>query len=317
MRIFITMLSAILSNIIASVIFLNAAQAGSTAEISFFTSILNRDITYHVYIPTGWQAKRSYPVVYLLHGGSGGSPSDWFRLADTTRILDGLIANGSIPPVVAIAPDGRAGHSSDAYTYYLNSMTGDYDWQRFFIEEFIPFVEPRFSNGGSASRYVVGLSMGGFGAMTLLFQHPALFTGGAALSIGEFTPDQITSMPQADFNRRFGNSAGADLIGNSRMQWHRLNSVVSRIAALEQSAMVPTHRVFLACGTEDWLLDGTLEVHAALLRKGIKHGLHLSAGSHDWPYWKAILPMSLRFLMDTELTTGEVTNLTTTVAHTP
>ena len=93
----------------------SAVAPGSLTSVSFHSATLGEAINYNVYLPGGLRglAKR-YPVLYLLHG-RGDSMSAWTQMKST---LDELIANGDIPPTIAIMPD--APWSSRA-SYYVDS----------------------------------------------------------------------------------------------------------------------------------------------------------------------------------------------------
>jgi enterochelin esterase-like enzyme len=80
----------------------SAAQPGTLTGASFHSATLGEDIAYNVYLPAGYSstAKR-YPVIYLLHG-RGDSMSAWTQVKGR---LDQLIADGAIPPTIAIMPD--------------------------------------------------------------------------------------------------------------------------------------------------------------------------------------------------------------------
>src|SRR5436190_19954759 len=79
-----------------------AAPEGTLTSSSFRSTTLGEDVAYNVYLPAGYSstAKR-YPVLYLLHG-RGDSMSAWTQVKGR---LDALIADGSIPPTIAIMPD--------------------------------------------------------------------------------------------------------------------------------------------------------------------------------------------------------------------
>jgi enterochelin esterase-like enzyme len=69
---------------------------------------LGQPVRYAINLPPGYNADdRSYPVLYLLHGGGSGQPRDWFTLAGLDKMLDRLIEDGTIRPLIAIAPDDR------------------------------------------------------------------------------------------------------------------------------------------------------------------------------------------------------------------
>ena len=91
------------------------SAAGTVTSVTFRSATLNEDIAYNVYLPAGYEGSAErYPVLYLLHG-RGDSMSAWLRMKGT---LDELIAEGEIPPAIAIMPD--APWSSRA-SYYVDS----------------------------------------------------------------------------------------------------------------------------------------------------------------------------------------------------
>src|SRR5205085_11514997 len=60
-----------------------------------------------VYTPPGDPADRKYPVLYLLHG-IGGDETEWQRFATPDIILDNLLADGKVVPMIVVMPNGRA-----------------------------------------------------------------------------------------------------------------------------------------------------------------------------------------------------------------
>jgi enterochelin esterase-like enzyme len=61
----------------------------------------------NVYLPAGYSAEKKYPVLYLLHG-IGGDPYEWTGYIKADIILDNLIADGKVVPMVVVMPNGRA-----------------------------------------------------------------------------------------------------------------------------------------------------------------------------------------------------------------
>lgn len=57
----------------------------------------------YVYLPPGYDASRSYPVLYLMHGFMGNQYS-WERDGGISRRADSLIAGGMVEPLVVAMP---------------------------------------------------------------------------------------------------------------------------------------------------------------------------------------------------------------------
>ncbi len=60
-----------------------------------------------VYTPPGYSAEKKYPVLYLLHG-IGGDETEWQRFAKPNLLLDNLLAEGKVMPMIVVMPNGRA-----------------------------------------------------------------------------------------------------------------------------------------------------------------------------------------------------------------
>jgi S-formylglutathione hydrolase FrmB len=129
----------------------------------------DRDL--YVYLPAGFDPKKSYPALLALVGftGTGGMLFNLDPLGeDLGRRLDRLIASGAMPPCVVAAPDcfNRLGGSQ----YINSSAIGPYE--DYLFDEIIPFVEKEVRVSGWA---VFGKSSGGYGSIVLGMRHPDRF----------------------------------------------------------------------------------------------------------------------------------------------
>ena len=114
---------------------------------------------YRVFVPDGWTAERSWPVVLFLHG-SGERGSD-----NRAQLSQGLPPwlkehGGNFPAVVVIpqAPDGRRwnGEIEQMALKALNDSIGEW-------------------HGDRRRLYLTGLSMGGYGTWELALLQPRRF----------------------------------------------------------------------------------------------------------------------------------------------
>jgi enterochelin esterase-like enzyme len=60
-----------------------------------------------VYTPPGYTQEHKYPVLYLLHG-IGGDEHEWTRSGAPDVILDNLLADKKLVPMIVVLPNGRA-----------------------------------------------------------------------------------------------------------------------------------------------------------------------------------------------------------------
>src|SRR5580693_4709854 len=114
------------------------AQSGKVVEhLTIKSKILNKDVAYTIYFPPDYESsRRSYPVVYLLHGYSDDD-TGWLQFGEVNRLADKAIAEGTIPPMIIIMPNGDS-------SFYINSYDGKEKYEDFFVSEFIPAIEKTY-----------------------------------------------------------------------------------------------------------------------------------------------------------------------------
>ena len=61
-----------------------------------------------VYTPPGYSKDKKYPVLYLLHGIGGNENREWTRQGVANVVLDNLIADKKIQPMIVVFPNGNA-----------------------------------------------------------------------------------------------------------------------------------------------------------------------------------------------------------------
>jgi enterochelin esterase-like enzyme len=251
-----------------------------------------RPVNYALYLPPGYETdNRSYPVLYLLHGGGSGQPSDWFTLAGLDQLLDRLIAEGAIRPFIAVAPDGRRNEANDVATYFLNDHNGVLNWETMFFEDFIPAVEKRHRALGTGdARAVLGISMGGVAATLYNLKKPYDFAGSAALSVAFRTKDQVLALSPEAYESRYAGVLGPSLSGEDRLNssWQAISPSVL-VSTVDKSNFGRIPRFYFNTGADDPFFQGAAELHMTLREAGIKHRFLVSEGSHDWNFWRQSL----------------------------
>jgi enterochelin esterase family protein len=114
----------------------------------------------HVYTPAVYEHVAPLPVVYLLHGYSD-TDATWYEHGRVHRILDNLIAERRLRPVVVVMPDGHAlafrdGQETAAYVAANQEL-----FVRELRDEIVPLVERSFHViRNAAARAVIGFAMG-------------------------------------------------------------------------------------------------------------------------------------------------------------
>jgi enterochelin esterase-like enzyme len=282
------------------------AAADVRLNNSIASDVLGHPVRYAIYLPPGYdEDDRSYPVLYLLHGGGTGQPSDWFALAGLDQILDRLIKEGKIRPFIAIAPDGRRDQANNVATYFLNDHDGTYSWEKMFFEDFIPAVEARHKAiGNGDARAILGISMGALAGIVYQLRAPDTFAGVAALSSAFRTEQQVLDLSAADFDSRYAGVLGRNLEGQARLNaaWSAI-SAETLLSTTENARFSRVPRLYFDIGADDPFFEGTADLHIALRNAGIRHHFRVNDGGHDWIFWRGTLERAILHI-DAVLTRG-------------
>ena len=245
-------------------------EHGGVRHVTVFSRALGRRADCTLWAPADSAlATGDLPLVVLLHGVYA-SHWAWSSCGGAPVTAARLIEEGSLPPcVLAMPSDGLYGHGSG----YLDQPSGGFE--RWIVEE-VPLLVSAVLGTGSADQLgLVGLSMGGFGALSIGASHSGLVVAAAGMSsITEF--DQM-----ALFVRDL---SGYDIDPARR-------SVLATI--LDHRYHLPA--LHIDCGADDLLFDANSTLHAELAQHGIPHDWHVHAGGHSWDYWRTHVRDALVF----------------------
>jgi putative tributyrin esterase len=238
-------------------------------DITFRSAALNRDMPYRVILPANLSAERRLPVVYLLHG-SGGGFRDWSNDSDVAHFAEsGLLL---------VMPEGGS-------SYYTNAVDPPQDrYEDYIVQDLITDVESRFPAArGRANRAIVGVSMGGFGAVKIALHHPELFVFVGGISSAIDVPRRgfaIQRLHQSrHYNAIFGPSGSSTRRDNDPL-------ILVRTTSPEDAPYF-----FLTCGEQESLLPPNRAFAALLAERHFKYEFHTAHGGHDWNQWNGWLPM--------------------------
>ena len=206
-----------------------------------------------VYTPPGYSADRKYPVLYLLHG-IGGDETEWQRFADPEVILDNLVAEGKVVPMIVVMPNGRAQKNDRAEGDVFKGAAAFANFERDLLDDVIPAIQGRYSAlTDREHRGLAGLSMGGGQSLNFGLGHLDSFAW-----VGGFSSAPNTKPP-------------AQLVPDP--------------AAARQKLKL----LWLSCGNKDGLINISQGVHAYFKEKNFPHLWHVDGNAHDTPEWRAAL----------------------------
>jgi enterochelin esterase-like enzyme len=269
----------------------SAAEPGTLSSASFHSPTLGDDIAYNVYLPAGYSSTaRRYPVLYLLHG-RGDSMSAWTQVKGR---LDQLIADGSIPPTIAIMPDAPW---SQRASYYVDSQykgsdragtDRGYPVETAFTQDLIQHVDSTYRTVASRDgRVVGGYSMGGYGAIRFSLAHPDLFVSSIVLSPAVYIPKP----PNDSSTREFGAfGKGRDLFSTPVYKDLNYPKELERFHATGLKS-----HMFVAVGDDEYQNPDEyihdLDFESVQLYKTVEREPNMTSelrvlnGGHDWDVW--------------------------------
>jgi S-formylglutathione hydrolase FrmB len=274
--------------------FLATAQSnGKVMETKIVKSaIMGKDVKYAIYLPAGYESsERNYPVVYLLHGYTDDH-TGWLQFGEINRYADKAIADGVIPPMIIVMPNGDS-------SWYINSYDGKENYEDFFIKEFMPSIEKTYRiKAEKKYRGVAGLSMGGYGTLIYSLKHPELFAAAAPLSAAVFNDEAVINSPENSWKNTFGQLYGRDLKGNDRLNKSWYDNSILKIVDTKSADELKKVRYWIDCGDDDFLTEGNCLLHIALTKKRVPHEYRIRDGAHTWTYWRTGITDALKFIGD-------------------
>jgi S-formylglutathione hydrolase FrmB len=260
----------------------------ATFHIDFFAQTLRRKVSITAVIPMDAPPEimpnvpEIFKAVYLLHGFSG-SQTDWLYGAPLQELA---VQHG----MAFIMPPGEN-------SFYLNDEIRGAMYEDFVCKELPAFCRRIFPLSPEAKDTIIGgLSMGGFGAIHSGLAHPEVFGSIIALSPALIT-DEISKMkegqgnviaPYSYYQHTFG--LPAKLLGG-----HNDPKALVKVLT-EKKGAIP--RIYMACGTEDFLINEFRDFHQFLENLNIKHECAEGPGIHDWRFWNEYLPKGLSWLTE-------------------
>jgi enterochelin esterase-like enzyme len=238
---------------------INDVPRGTVHHHFYKSGVVGDNRDFYVYTPPGYDtpanAKKRYPVFYLLHGFSDDA-SGWTAVGQAHVILDNLIAQGKAKPMIVVMP---LGYGAPEVTSTFGSMRNPELRQRNMVKfkealltEVVPSVEREYrAVKDRMSRAIAGLSMGGA---------ESLLTGLNALDqfawIGGFSSGGVGD----DYTKSF--------------------------PSLDEKANAQIKLLWIACGTEDGLIESNRKFRAWLDTKQVKHTNIETPGAHTWMVWR-------------------------------
>lgn len=130
---------------------------GQVVNNTIVSRQLNYQLQFQVYLPANYELLTDLPVLYVTDGQEYSNP----LLGNLITILDNLITDGTIKPIIVVFIDPR-NPANLSENRRMEEYTVNEQYFRFVTSELIPFIDSNFKSATTASaRAILGTSLGG------------------------------------------------------------------------------------------------------------------------------------------------------------
>ena len=251
-------------------------------QVNYVSAALQRTVPLQVILPIDkWSPdgkllnEKKFKTLYLLHGFLGNY-TDW---VSGTRIQRWAEERN----LAVVMPSG------DNAFYVDRPATGNC-YGRFIGQELVEMTRRMFPlSEKREDTFICGLSMGGFGAMVSGLKYHNTF--GSILSFSgvlEFLKPDVINPKRV--NMQFEEGLFGDLekavVSDKNPIW-----LAKQLAGKQN---LPD--IYIACGTEDYLLPHSRNFRDLLLKNGFPVTYEEGPGGHDWDFWDTYIKTALDWL---------------------
>ncbi|MBP5514344.1 MAG: esterase [Bacteroidaceae bacterium] len=244
----------------------NDVPHGTLSRVWYDSPTLGQQRRMTVYLPAAYDGKKSFPVMYLLHG-HGGDETAWGDLGRASQIMDNLIAEGKCVPMIVVMPNGNPTCNAAPGWWHEGMYTPDGNafrdrgakasMEESFMD-IVNYVDSHYKTIAKRSgRAVTGLSMGGGHTFGISRMYPETFDYYGLQSAAAGIPRDRTKFDE-QMARLFGSKP--------KLYW-------------------------IAIGKEDFLMQGNTQLRQYLDSKSYPYEYYENDGGHIWRNWRIYLTM--------------------------
>lgn len=250
----------------------------SLLNIRFNSTCLRRSYRFNLILPNDppeWflngneNYNRPPKTLVLLHGYSEDL---------CTWITDFNIVGLAYQKNIAIIlPDGEN-------SFYTDAKATGHQYATLIGKELIEYVQKTFNIAQNMKdTFIAGFSMGGYGALHLGLKFPQTFNACVGLSSAIITKG-VRNMKPGDENPIANYDYYEGVFGELKNVCKTENDLEFQVKELQKNDGRIPH-IFMACGTEDFLLNENRDFDSFLKAQKVNHEYFESSGNHNMQFW--------------------------------
>ena len=257
-------------------------------ECNMFSNCIGRTITFNAIIPVGKNrmfekddnAGKPFKTLYLLHG----ILNNYSAYLTRSRIAELAEANN----LAVIMPSGE-------YSFYVDNPNGC-RFGEFIGEELVEETRKMFNlSKRREDTFIAGLSMGGYGALRNGLKYNNVFSKIGAMSSATNIMDIVNTTDHTvipPVGKAFYENIFGDL---DKFEGSDKDLIALAMNLKKTDQRIP--EIFMASGTEDFLLGMNRKYVGFLREQNIDIVYKESTGIHDWPFWDEYLEKIINWLL--------------------
>ncbi len=273
-------------------------------DIRFFSESLQRDMHLNVVLPRDYErSELSYPVLYLAHGYT--SNYNEFVNIGVPNYLN------QFDMIVVMLDVGNS-----FYINWAKSHNGNLNYADYVCKDVINYIDSNYRTiAEKKGRAISGISMGGFGALSLGLSHPDLFCSlgshSGAISYArdeaarlrrrdEIKPNFFLDIMAKDTTMYY---LDIDIPGFSTMRDRTPKGTAflkpedaERVDPFKLVLEIPKKdlpHIYLDCGNKDGLITSAKDFMTLMLENDIPFQYGFSEGTHEEDYWGREVAMAM------------------------
>lgn len=242
-------------------------------SVKYYSECMKRNVSFGVYLPNDFEPKKDSPyykrptkALFLLHGYSGDA---WNWVPEYLSKKYNF---------AVITPNGENG-------FWLDQEATGFKYCTFVGDELVKYMRRTFNLCLTREdTYIMGLSMGGFGAIHTALTFPETFGKlvgmSSALILYRIAARDVATLYSGFANWEYYTHIFGD---PDKLLESDINPETLIKKLLAKGQELP--EINLSCGTEDFLLENNRAFHQFLIDNGVEHTYMESAGGHDMKFW--------------------------------
>ena len=236
-------------------------------KVKYRSEALIRNVCFHIFLPNDKpdEQGREMKTLFLLHGYTGDA-WNWVP-AELSQKYN----------LAVVTPNGENG-------FWLDGLSTGHKYCTFVGEELVDYLRRTFRLAMKPEdTFIMGLSMGGFGALHTGLYYPEVFGKIGAMSSAMIV-HEVANMKEGEGNGVANYDYYRECFGEPGELLKSKNNPETLVdSLLESDGRMP--EIYMCCGTEDFLLERNRAFHAFLCDRKVKHEYRESAGGHDMTFW--------------------------------